>query len=70
MHEFTSSSTSGTDSEDADLHLFEVADGLDGLFAFYRGSRVSWFELDDGLGSSLQAFQVSLELIHLLFLIL
>ena len=52
------------------LHLFEVTHSLDGQFALYWGSRVTWFQLDDGLGSPLQAFQVSFELSQLLFLIL
>lgn len=52
------------------LHLFEVTDGLDGLFTLYWGGRVTWFELDDGLSSPLQAFQVSFELSQLLFLVL
>lgn len=56
--------------KDAYLHLFEVADSLDGLFALYCSGRVTWFQLDDGLGSSFQAFQVSFELSQLLFLIL
>lgn len=52
------------------LHLLEVTNSLDGQLSLYRSSRVTWFHLDDGLGSPLQAFQVSFELIQLLFLIL
>ena len=55
---------------DAYLHLFEVAYSLDGLLALYGGGGVTWFQLDDGLGSSLQAFQVGLELSQLFFVIL
>lgn len=59
-----------TDMSHAYLHLFEVTNSLDGLFALYWAGRVTWFQLDDGLGSPLQAFQVSFKLVQLLFLIL
>lgn len=52
------------------LHLFEVADGLDRLFALYRRGRVARFQLDDGLGSSLQALDVGFKLSQLLFFVL
>lgn len=52
------------------LHLFEVTNSLDGQFALYWRGRVTWFQLNDGLSPSLQAFQVSFEFIQLLFLIL
>lgn len=52
------------------LHLFEVAHGLDGQFALYCCGGITWFQLDDGLGPSLQAVQVSFKLGQLLLLIL
>lgn len=52
------------------LHLFEVADSLDGQFAADGCGRVPGLQLDDALGSLFQAFQARFEVIQLLFLIL
>lgn len=54
----------------AHLHLFEVADGLDGLLALYCRRRVARFQLHNGLGPSLQTLQVSFKLSQLLLLVL
>lgn len=52
------------------LHLLKVTHSLDGQLALNCCGRVPWFQLDDGLGPLVQAFQVSSELLQLLFLIL
>lgn len=55
---------------EAYLHLFEVTHRLDGQFSLDRSRWVPRLQLDNGVGFSLQAFQVSFELCQLLFLIL
>lgn len=52
------------------LLLLEVADGLNGQFAFDWRGGVARFQLDDGLGSFVQARHHCLEFIQLFSLIL
>lgn len=52
------------------LLLLEVTDGLNGQFAFDWGGGVAWFQLDDGLGSLVQARHHRLEFIQLFSLLL
>lgn len=52
------------------LLLLEITDGLDGQFAFDGGGGVTWFQLDDGLGSLVQAGHQGFVFIQLLPLLL
>lgn len=52
------------------LLLLEVADGLNGQFAFEWRRGVAWLQLDDGLGSFVQTRHQRLEFIQLLSLLL
>lgn len=52
------------------LLLLEVTDGLNGQFAFDWGGGVARFQLDDGLGSLVQARHHRLEFIQLFSLLL
>lgn len=58
------------ESQITHLLLLEVADGLNGQFAFDGGGGVAWLQLDDGLGSLVQAGRKGLEFIQLFFLLL
>lgn len=50
--------------------MLEVTDSLNGQFAFDGGGGVTWFQLDNGLGSLVQAGHHGLELIQLFLLLL
>lgn len=52
------------------LLLLEVTNSLNGLFAFDRRGGVTRFQLDDGLGSLVQARHKGLEFIQLFSLLL
>ncbi len=52
------------------LHLLEVAHGLDGQLASAGARGVAWLQLDDGLGSLVQAGHLRLELVQLLSFLL
>lgn len=52
------------------LLLLEVTDGLNGQFAFDWSGGVAWFQLNDGLGSLVQARHHRLEFIQLFSLLL
>lgn len=50
--------------------MLEVTDSLNGQFSFDGGGGVTWFQLDDGLGSLVQAGHHGLEFIQLFLLFL
>lgn len=50
--------------------MLEVTDSLNRQFAFDGGGGVAWFQLDDGLGSLVQAGHKGLVFIQLFFLLL
>lgn len=50
--------------------MLEITDGLNGQFALDGGGGVTWLQLDDGLGSFVQACDHGLEFIELLSLLL
>lgn len=54
----------------SNLLLLEVTDSLNRQFAFDGGGGVARFQLDDGLGSLVQASHNSLEFIQLFSLLL
>lgn len=54
----------------SNLHLLEVTDSLNGQFAFDRSGGVTWFQLDDGFSSLVQACHKGLEFIQLFLLFL
>lgn len=54
----------------SNLLLLEVADGLNGQFAFNGCGGTARFQLDDGLGSLVQSRHQSLKLVQLFLLIL
>lgn len=57
-------------SSHSNLLLFEVTHSLNWQFAFDGSGRVAWFQLDDGLGSLVQASCKSLKFIQLFSLLL
>lgn len=50
--------------------MLEVTDSLNRQFAFDGGGGVTWFQLDDGLGSLVQAGHKGLVFIQLFSLLL